>query len=130
MELVIELDIFIRVLQKTSKKYGQVIILYSFGANRKEVYFSSLETTHNRSIILASAVAIDQLKKPSKVNLYFQSNFGFKAMDNNKKWVNRDLGESLKQSILIGGHDINFINCSLSDKGKMYQNELDKKLKI
>ncbi len=124
-----KVDIFVRVLQKPPAKHGSAIVIYRYKNNYKELYFSSLGSTQNKSIIFSSVVAIEGLKASCKINLYTQNNFGFKFMSNQKKWVNRFEGNILLKAIEIGGHEINFIDCSSMDSTKIYQNTLAAKLK-
>ena len=122
-----EVDVFIRVHQTVNK--GQDIVLYRYKGKVKELYFSTLETTHNRSIILASKIGIEGLNSSCIVNLHTQCNFGFKFMENSKKWVNRDVGDLLAVAIAEGGHKVNFIDCSATEEGKDYQQALEVKLR-
>ncbi|WP_369355873.1 hypothetical protein [Lysinibacillus capsici] len=81
-----EIDVFVRVLQKAPAQHGQAIVLYRYKGKLKEIYFSALGHTQNRSIILASALAIQGIKDNCTINLYTQSNFGFSFMrEGNKK---------------------------------------------
>lgn len=129
MGKVREIDIFIRVIQTAPAKVGSAIVLYRYRGKVKELYFSTLEITHNRSIILASINAIEGLKDSCTVNLYTQNNFGFAFMGNQKKWVNRDIGNRLSSCIERGGHKVDFIDCSASDKGKDFQQALAVRLR-
>lgn len=126
-----EIDIFIRVLQKPPATKGQAIVLYRYGDKVKELYFSTLGRTQNRSIILASIIAIEGLNTNCTINLHTQNNFGFSFMGKRikKKWVNRDMGDLLVAAIAEGSHKVNHIDCSATDKGKDYQQALAVKLR-
>ena len=124
-----EIDIYIRVIQTNPANRGRAIILYKLGQNMKEIHFSTLERTHNRSIILSSTIAMEGLKYNCIVNLYTQNNFGFKFMKNSKKWVNRDSGEGLHHIAAFGGHTVNYIDCSVTEEGKNHQQMLATKMK-
>jgi ribonuclease HI len=124
-----EIDIFIRVLQTPPSKRGKAIVLYRYGNRIKELYFSTLETTQNRSIILAAVIAVEGLKYSCHINIYTQSNFGFAFMKNAKKWVNRDMGDLLTAALINGGHSVKYIDCSQTDEGKDYQQELAVRLR-
>jgi ribonuclease HI len=126
-----EIEIFVRVLQTPPAKQGLAIVLYRYKGRVKELYFSTLERTPNRSVILASTIAIEGLNGACNINLYTQSNFGFLFMMKkvNKKWVNRDVGNVLIETIAKGGHEVNLIDCSATDEGKDYQQALAAKLK-
>lgn len=124
------IDIFVRVLQTPPTQTGSAVVLYRFGNKIKELYFSTLENTQNRSIILASAIAIQGLKYRCNISLYTQNNFGFAYMENHKKkWVNRDIGNLLAESISKGGHMVKFNDCSLTEESKDYQQALASRLK-
>lgn len=122
-----EIDIFIRILHKGPSAIG--IIIYRYGDVAKERYVKVEEETQNRAIIVSATRALKDLKEPCIVNLYTQSNFGFAFMKNQKKWVNRDLGDALRDIAYFNGHVLNLIDCSATDEGKAYQKAMDKKLR-
>lgn len=121
-----EVDIFVRVLQTSPAKTGLVVVLYRYGNKIKELYFSTLERTQNRSIIRALIEAIEGLTSSCCVNLYTQNNFGFSFMNRGKwaKWTNGDIGKVLADKLEYGKHKANFIDCSISEEGKEYQQAL------
>lgn len=127
--MIERVDVFVRVLQTPPAKKGLAIVLYRYKGNIKDFYFSTFEITQNRSIILASIIAIEGLKFGYDLNLHTQTNFGFKYTKNSKKWVNRDIGEHLNYVIERGGHEVTFIDCLDTDESKDYQQALAVRLK-
>ncbi|ASB89343.1 Ribonuclease H [Bacillus sonorensis] len=128
---MMEIDIFVRVLQKAPAESGKAVVIHRYKEIAKETYFTCLERTQNRSIILASKIAIESLSYSCKVNLYTQNNFGFSYMfeRKHKKWVNRDVGDQLLEAIEKGGHTLNLIDCSATEEGKKYQQALAQRLR-
>lgn len=126
-----EIDIFIRVLQKAPAKTGVAIAIFRYKGIMKETYFTCLERTQNRSIILAAKTAIESLSTSCIVNLHTQNNFGFSYMAErrHKKWINRDIGDQLLFTVDKGGHTLNLIDCSTSIEGKNYQQALSQRLR-
>ncbi|MFJ6411919.1 hypothetical protein ACIQLG_03900 [Terribacillus saccharophilus] len=121
-------DIYVRVIQKDSQKHGIAFVIFNYKGRKKELYFTTLENTQNRSIILACSNSLLALKKSCIVNLHTQTNFGFKFMENTKKWVNRDAGVRLLKIINQGRHHINFIDYSASPEGRETQQLMNQKL--
>ncbi|MDQ0300411.1 hypothetical protein J2S78_002858 [Salibacterium salarium] len=129
-----EVNVYVRVNHSNYKVHnprniGNVLVVWEYKGRTKETYFTSLETTHNRSILLASVIALEQLKKPCTVNLYVQTAIGEKFLYNAKKWTNRDLGDKLTLAKINGGHVLNIVDCSWTEKGKDLMNKLAQKLK-
>ncbi|AEB23435.1 MULTISPECIES: hypothetical protein [Bacillus] len=126
-----EIDIFIRVLQKAPAKTGVAIAIFRYKGIMKETYFTCLERTQNRSIILAAKTAIESLSTSCIVNLHTQNNFGFSYMAErrHKKWVNRDVGDQLLSTVEKECHTLNLIDCSATIEGKKYQQALSKRLR-
>ncbi|NMD72434.1 hypothetical protein HHO41_19370 [Bacillus sp. DNRA2] len=107
---------------------GIGIIILEHRGRIKETHFCTLERTCNRAIIVAAINAFEFLKEPCKVNLYLQTNIGFKFLNNNKNWRNRDLGKQLINVINQGNHKVNPIDSSFHDAGKIYQSSLERRL--
>ena len=126
-----EIDIFIRVLQKAPANTGVAIAIFRYKGIMKETYFTCLERTQNRSIILAAKTAIESLSTSCIVNLHTQNNFGFSYMAErrHKKWVNRDVGDQLLSTVEKECHTLNLIDCSATIEGKKYQQALSKRLR-
>lgn len=106
------------------------ILVMEYKGVYKIRYLCILERTCNRAIIIAAKNAIDLLKEPCEVNLYLQTNIGFKFLENNKKWRNRDLGEKLIDAIIKERHVVNFIDCSMLSEGISIQKMLERKLAL
>jgi ribonuclease HI len=126
-----KVNVYVRVRQQPLSYHGDAIVIFESKGKIKEMRFTSLETTPNRSIILASAIALETLRKPCVVNLYVQSNVGFKYMLSKTKtnWCNRDVGNLLMDITKKNQHELHFIDCSATIKGKTIQNKLAYKIK-
>ncbi|WNF35693.1 hypothetical protein RJD24_14690 [Bacillaceae bacterium IKA-2] len=121
-------NICIKQYQK-SNLGGHAIAFLQYYNRTSEMYFCTLGSTHYRSIMIASILAIEKLKEPCTINLYLQANVGFRYMETGrKKWVNRDIGNLLVDTVSKGNHIIKFIDCSATDKGKAIQHSLDIKV--
>jgi hypothetical protein len=121
-------NIYIKVKFDYREYRGNGIILLEHGGRQKEIYIHTTEKTCNRAIILVAKKAIESLKESCEVNLNLQTNIGFKFLENNKRWINRDLGSKLVEIINKGNHIVNFIDCSTSEEGLFLQKTLESKL--
>jgi len=127
----LKVKIFIKVKYNYSTSRGKGIILMDCFGRRKEIYFSSLERTCNRAIMVATINALKTLNRPCEVSLYVQTNIGIRYLSNSKKnnkWVNKDLGEIILATIEKGKHSIEIIDCSHFSEGQLYQESLEGKL--
>lgn len=122
-----KITIYTRAIQRNSDFSFLAII--KIGDNEFEIYKQITETTSNRAIIKGIAEVIAQLEEPSDIQVFCQTNFGFKYLSNNKNWCNRDVGNLLLQSINEGQHNINFTDCGETEELKNIQNDLANRLK-
>lgn len=118
----------VSVLFDIHTKQGNAIIQLDYQGRTKDIFLRITERTVNRVIVLSCIEAVNSLKEPCEINLYVQTNFGFKFMNNKKKWRNRDLGDKLFEAIQQGNHTISYFDCSESEAGKRYQGKLKNKL--
>lgn len=52
------------------------------------------------------------------LNLHFGGIIGVRYLENEKRWINRDLGNCLKHYISTGGHIMTFVKCLSDENGK------------
>lgn len=66
----------------------------------------------NESLILGISEILKNTSKDCSADIYVQTNFGFKFMQNKKKWCNRDAGDILLNTAKENNIELNFIDVS------------------
>lgn len=66
----------------------------------------------NESLILGISEILKSVSNDCIVDIYVQTNFGFKFMENKKKWCNRSAGDILLNVAKEKNIELNFIDCS------------------
>ena len=95
-----------------------------------EIYVQTNELSSYRSLMIGIKKVLEKFKSNSKIEILSPGNFGFKYLRNNKKWINRDLGELLMDIIKNNNLDVVFTDYSKSQEYDDIKTVLKKKLKL
>ncbi len=80
-------------------------------------------------ILIEMIRAVQSFKEPFHIIFNVECNFGFKYLTDQRKWENRDVGNTFLDLIEQGGHTYELRDCSFYEGGKALQKWLGNTLK-
>ncbi len=124
-----EIIVYIRTSYDFKADVGRAIRVIEFHGRRTTVIDTIPKSNPKRIILLEMIRAVQSFKEPFAITFFVECNFGFKYLTNDKKWENRDLGDTFNELVEAGGHTVEFKDCSFVENGKSIQKWLGNTLK-
>lgn len=106
----------IRIYTATKLIDKTMAFIALIGNNGSEIYVQTNETSSQRTLMIGLRDILENYPLGSKIEVFSPVNFGFKFLRNNKKWVNRDVGNLLNDVIKKNNLNVKFIDYSKSNE--------------
>ena len=91
---------------------GCVLADVEDGSITKTVFKILEAKSPNESLILGLSEILKSISNNCNAEIFVQTNFGFKFLQNRKKWCNRDAGDVLLSVIDSKNIKVDFVDCS------------------
>lgn len=109
-------NVEIKISMSYSDDLGCVYFNIKQDGSEEEGYKLIEETTPNRALMRGIIEILNDIHRSSDITIYVQTNFGFKYLDNQKKWSNRDLGKAILDILYQRDIECCFIDCSTTNE--------------
>lgn len=116
-----EIIVSIRTSYDFKADEGRAVRVVEFHGRRTTVINTFKKSTPKRMILLEMIRAVQSFKEPFHIIFNVECNFGFKYLNDERQWENRDLGNTFNELIQAGGHTIELRDCSFYEGGKDLQ---------
>ncbi len=116
-----EIIVSIRTSYDFKADQGRAVRVVEFHGRRTTTIDTIKQSTPKRMILLEMIRAVNSFKEPFHIIFNVECNFGFKYLNDERKWENRDLGDTFNEAIKQGGHTIELRDSSFYEGGKDLQ---------
>ncbi|MGI1805557.1 hypothetical protein ACRPK8_07445 [Exiguobacterium sp. TDN 0502] len=124
-----EIIVSIRTSYDFKADTGKAIRVIEFHGRRTTLFDTFEASSPKRMILIEMIRAVQSFKEPFHIIFNVECNFGFKYLTDQRKWENRDVGNTFLDLIEQGGHTYELRDSSFYEGGKALQKWLGNTLK-